>query len=75
MTYGGKGMGHTSFSDQVRAVRKALHLSQEDLAHALGVSFATVNRWENEKTKPSRLARMRFASFCEGNKELGAFHV
>ena len=31
--------------------------SQEDLARELGVSFATVNRWENCKTKPSRLAQ------------------
>ena len=27
------------------------------LARNLGVSFATVNRWENGKTKPSRLAQ------------------
>ena len=30
---------------------------QENLACELGVSFATVNRWENGKTKPSRLAQ------------------
>lgn len=45
------------FSEEVTAVRTALHLSQEDLAHALDGSFATVNRWENKKTKPSRLAQ------------------
>lgn len=53
-----------NFSDQVKTIRKQLALSQEDLAHALGVSFATVNRWENGKTAPSRLARASFASFC-----------
>ena len=31
--------------------------SQEGLARELGVSFATVNRWENGKTKPFRLAQ------------------
>jgi len=35
---------------------KKLRQQQEDLARNLGVSFATVNRWENGKTKPSRLA-------------------
>lgn len=34
---------------------KKLRQQQEDLARNLGVSFATVNRWENGKTKPSRL--------------------
>jgi len=38
------------FSTLVKKVRKQLGISQEDLAHALGVSFATVNRWENAKT-------------------------
>jgi DNA-binding transcriptional regulator YiaG len=39
-------------------------LSQEELAHALGVSFATVNRWENAKTVPSKLAQRQFEQFC-----------
>lgn len=52
------------FAEQVKGVRQRLGLSQEDLAHALGVSFATVNRWENGKTMPSRLARRQFDDFC-----------
>jgi len=46
-----------NFTELVKDVRKQLGLSQEELAHALGVSFATVNRWENGKTVPSKLAR------------------
>ena len=53
------------FSEQVKAVRTTLNLSQEELAHAIGVSFATVNRWENGKTNPSKLARRQFERFCE----------
>jgi len=64
-------MGKDNFSDQVKAVRAALSLSQEDLAHAIGVSFATVNRWENGKTLPSKLALNQFNSFCKTQKELG----
>ena len=41
-------------------------LSQEELAHALGVSFATVNRWENGRTAPSKLALRQFEQFCLG---------
>jgi DNA-binding transcriptional regulator YiaG len=59
------------FSEQVKAVRTALNLSQEELAHALGVSFATVNRWENGKTNPSKLAHRQFEQFCEDHIKPG----
>ena len=52
------------FSDKVRFVREQLKLSQEDLARALNVSYATINRWENSKTKPIRMARAVFSDFC-----------
>ena len=57
-----------NFPALVKDVRSQLGLSQEDLAHALGVSFATVNRWENAKTSPSRLARRQFDAFCKTRK-------
>ncbi|MGR9000002.1 MAG: helix-turn-helix domain-containing protein [Gammaproteobacteria bacterium] len=53
-----------NFPEQVKAVRRQLDLSQEELAHALGVSFATVNRWENSKTVPSKLAQTQFTNYC-----------
>ena len=40
----------------VRELRKALGLTQEQFAAKVGVSFSTVNRWENGKGKPSPLA-------------------
>jgi len=48
----------------VRGIRRQLGLSQERLAEALGVSFATVNRWENGHVKPSRLALRQLNAFC-----------
>ncbi|WP_281914831.1 helix-turn-helix domain-containing protein, partial [Caldimonas thermodepolymerans] len=41
----------------LRATRAALNLTQEQLAERLGVSFATVNRWEGGGTKPQRAAQ------------------
>lgn len=32
-------------------------LSQEKIADMLGVSFATVNRWFNDKTQPNKIQR------------------
>jgi len=39
-------------------------LSQEDLARKLGISFATVNQWENGRAKPSKLAKAQLDNFC-----------
>ena len=55
------------FSDQVKNVRDQLRLSQKKLAEILGVSFATINRWENSKNAPSKLAQNSFYDFCENN--------
>ncbi len=41
----------------LRALRARLHLTQGQLAERLGVSFATVNRWEGGGTQPQRAAR------------------
>jgi len=60
-----------SFPETVKEVRRQLALSQEELAHALGVSFATVNRWENGKTIPSKLAQRQFEQFCVQKKKKG----
>lgn len=55
------------FADQVKYVRDQLKLSQGKLADMLGVSFATINRWENSKNAPSKLAQTSFYEFCESN--------
>ncbi|MFC1818250.1 helix-turn-helix domain-containing protein [Thermodesulfobacteriota bacterium] len=54
-----------NFADQVKSVRKQLGISQEELARKLGVSFATVNRWENGRTNPIMLAKTQFDEFCK----------
>ena len=41
----------------LRAIRASLDLTQQELADRLGVSFATVNRWEAGTTKPQKAAQ------------------
>ena len=41
-------------NEQIKNLRKQLRLSQEAFGKRLGVSFATINRWENGKAKPQR---------------------
>jgi superfamily II DNA or RNA helicase/DNA-binding XRE family transcriptional regulator len=40
---------------RIRRLRAEIGLTQQALAESLGVSFATVNRWENQQTRPSNL--------------------
>ena len=44
------------FSQLVRSLREKLGLTQEKFAARIGVTFPTINRWENGKVKPSLLA-------------------
>ncbi|MFO8084543.1 MAG: helix-turn-helix transcriptional regulator [Desulfobacterales bacterium] len=53
-----------NLSESVKEIRRQLSLSQEDLARALRISFATVNRWENGLVKPSKLAIAQLENFC-----------
>lgn len=53
------------FKERCLQARLQLNLSQEALAKRLGVSFATINRWENGKSIPRKLTMYRFEKFCE----------
>ena len=48
----------------IQAIRAKLDLTQEQLAERLGVSFATVNRWEGGVTMPQRAARTAIAAIA-----------
>jgi DNA-binding transcriptional regulator YiaG len=52
----------------LKSIRKELNISQETLARDLNVSYATLNRWENNKAKPSRLAMDKIKDYCSTNK-------
>ena len=61
-------MSPESTSTTLSTIRQRLGLSQEQLAARLGVSFATVNRWEGGKSQPQRAQREAIAKLAE---ELG----
>lgn len=56
-----------TFSEKVKFVRAQLNLTQKELADALGVSFATVNRWESKGMTPQFLSENHFNQFCKEN--------
>ena len=43
----------------VRELRQQTGLTQEKFAAKLGVTFPTINRWENGRAKPSPLAMQK----------------
>lgn len=49
-------MTNRDISKMIRKLRTALGLTQEQFAAKAGVTYSTVNRWENGKAKPSPLA-------------------
>ena len=49
---------------EIRELRKRLGLTQEEFAHAVAVTFSTVNRSENGHAKPSKLARRAIESLA-----------
>lgn len=49
MQLNGKGGSKMSFSSEIKKVRLSCFLNQAEFAKAIGVSFTTVNRWENGK--------------------------
>lgn len=51
-------------SELIKDIRARLGLSQMELAEQLEVTFATVNRWENDRSKPAPAAMQKLAEFC-----------
>jgi len=54
-------------SETIKTIRSELGLSQEGLARELHVGFTSVNRWENNHTKPNQIARHALIELCKNN--------
>ncbi|MBO3464083.1 helix-turn-helix domain-containing protein [Aetokthonos hydrillicola Thurmond2011] len=55
----------------VRALRQEFNLSQEKFAAKLGVTFPTINRWENKNVIPSPLAMQQIDNLLNELGERG----
>ena len=52
----------------IKAIRAAANMSQEQFAATLGTTPLSINRWENGKTLPNRMAQTQLYNFCLENK-------
>ena len=55
----------------VRELRELTGLTQEKFAARLGVTFPTINRWENNRAKPSPLAMEKIEALLRSLGERG----
>lgn len=49
----------------IKKIRQFAGLSQQEFGEKLGVTFATINRWENGKATPNKLAQTKLYDFCK----------
>ena len=60
-----------SMARLVRELRELTGLTQEKFAAKLGVTFPTINRWENDRAKPSPLALQKIESLLRSLGDKG----
>ena len=51
--------------DLIKAIRTAASMNQEQFASSLGTTPLSINRWENGKTLPNRMAQTQLYNFCK----------
>ena len=51
--------------DLIKAIRFAANMNQEQFASTLGTTPLSINRWENGKTLPNRMAQTQLYNFCK----------
>ena len=56
----------------IRELRQRTGLTQEKFAAKLGVTFPTINRWENGRAKPSPLAMKQVEDLLRSMGDKGA---
>ncbi|MFA7082398.1 MAG: helix-turn-helix transcriptional regulator [Bacteroidales bacterium] len=55
------------YQKAVKELRDKLIMTQQELAVVLGVSFASINRWETGVNKPTTIAKRKIVELCKEN--------
>ena len=56
------------YSVAIKSLRKRMLVTQSELAGILGVSFASVNRWENDEHEPTMKIKRKLAVLFEEHR-------
>lgn len=60
-------MNKKDYPSAIRKLRAKLNISQQELADMLGVSFPSVNRWENRHYEPTIIAKVKLEELLNQN--------
>ena len=60
-------MKQVDYPNAIRKLRAKLNISQQELADLLGVSFPSVNRWENGHYEPTIIAKVKLEELFKEN--------
>lgn len=60
-------MKQIDYPDAIRKLRAKLNISQQELADLLGVSFPSVNRWENGHYEPTIIVKVKLEELFKEN--------
>lgn len=56
-----------NYANTIKKLRNKLLLTQNEFANYLGVSFESVNRWENGKNEPTMKVKRKLKELLEEN--------
>ena len=57
--------GDDIMQDLIKKIRSHMNMNQTEFAERLNVTFATVNRWENGRALPNKLAQDKIYDLCK----------
>lgn len=55
------------YKEMIKALREKMLITQEELAKLLGVSFVSVNRWENGHHEPTMKVKRKLVQMLKEN--------
>lgn len=56
-----------NYADIILKLRVGLNMSQQAMANFLGVSFASISRWERGLYEPTKLVKVRILELAKEN--------
>ena len=65
MLYNVMKRGDDIMQDLIKKIRSHMNMNQTEFAELLNVTFATVNRWENGRALPNKLAQDKIYDLCK----------
>lgn len=61
-------MNEVNYPKLIKSIRSTLIITQTELAEMLGVTFASVNRWENGRHEPTTKQKRNIRDFCRKHR-------